>query len=204
MFNWGQNHEKLVEASVLWKLHLKELVKFSETRFANSRRQVYINIHHDLPAIITCLEEKILLLTHCWELLLHIGHKLDIYYNHLASKHNINHKLFTWITYSRGAWEGGALKSSFGEQQQKCAQQPAPPSNTLQLSGPQPCVRNRFPLLSYLSQRKIPLLTHCWELLLHIGRNYTTHRVDKVQFMHSALFLLHVTTTSLTPLYNCS
>jgi hypothetical protein len=40
MFNWGQNHEKLVEASVLWKLHLKELVKFSETRFANSRRQV--------------------------------------------------------------------------------------------------------------------------------------------------------------------
>ena len=61
MFNWGKNHEKLVEASVLWKLHLKELVKFSETRFANSRRQVYINIHHDLPAIITCLEEKILL-----------------------------------------------------------------------------------------------------------------------------------------------
>ena len=58
MFNWGQNHEKLVEASVLWKLHLKE---FSETRLANSRRQVYINIHHDLPAIITCLEKKILL-----------------------------------------------------------------------------------------------------------------------------------------------
>ena len=61
MFNWGQNHEKLVESSVLWKLHLKELVTFSETRFANSRRQLYINIHHDLPAIITCLEEKILL-----------------------------------------------------------------------------------------------------------------------------------------------
>ena len=50
-----------MEASVLWKLHLKELVKFSETRFANSRRQVYINLHHDLPAIVTCLEEKILL-----------------------------------------------------------------------------------------------------------------------------------------------
>ena len=61
MFNWGQNHEKLVEASVLWKLHLKVLVKFSETTFANSCRQVYINIHHDLPAIIICLEEKILL-----------------------------------------------------------------------------------------------------------------------------------------------
>ena len=40
---------------------MKELVKFSETRFANSRRQVYINIHHDLLAITTCLEEKILL-----------------------------------------------------------------------------------------------------------------------------------------------
>ena len=26
MFNWGQNHEKLVEASLLWKLHLKDLV----------------------------------------------------------------------------------------------------------------------------------------------------------------------------------
>lgn len=61
MFNLGQNHENLVEASVLWKLHLKEL-KFSKTRFANSHCQVYINIHHDLPAIITCLEEKIILL----------------------------------------------------------------------------------------------------------------------------------------------
>ena len=29
--------------------------------FANSRRQVYINLHHDLPAIVTCLEEKVLL-----------------------------------------------------------------------------------------------------------------------------------------------
>lgn len=61
LFNWGQNHEKLVEASVLWKLHLKDLVKFSETRFANSRRQVYINIHHDLQALVTCLEDKVAL-----------------------------------------------------------------------------------------------------------------------------------------------
>ena len=61
LFNWGQNHEKLVEASVLWKLHLKDLVKFSETRFANSRRQVYINVHHDLQALITCLEDKVAL-----------------------------------------------------------------------------------------------------------------------------------------------
>ena len=59
MFNWGQNCEKLVEASIIWKLHLKDLVNFSETRFANIRRQVYINNHHDLKAIVTCLEDKI-------------------------------------------------------------------------------------------------------------------------------------------------
>ena len=54
MLNWGQNCEKLV-----WKLHLKDLVNFSEIRFANIRRQVYINNHHDLKAIVTCLEYKI-------------------------------------------------------------------------------------------------------------------------------------------------
>ena len=59
MFNWGQNHEKLVDASLLWKLHLKDLVNFSETRFANSRRQVYTNLHHDLKAIVKRLEDKI-------------------------------------------------------------------------------------------------------------------------------------------------
>jgi hypothetical protein len=32
-------------------------------------------------------------------------------------------------------------------------------------SGPQQCVRKHFPLLSCLSQRKITLLTHRWELL---------------------------------------
>ena len=59
-FNWGANYEKLVAATSLWKLHLKSLVGFSETRFANSRRQVYINIHHEFPAIMTCLEDQIL------------------------------------------------------------------------------------------------------------------------------------------------
>jgi hypothetical protein len=59
MFNWGQNYEKLVEASVLWKLNLKDLVKNSETRFANSCRQVYINVHHDVAPLATCLEDKI-------------------------------------------------------------------------------------------------------------------------------------------------
>ena len=33
-------------------------MKFSDTRFANSRRLVYRNIHHDMQAIISCLEEK--------------------------------------------------------------------------------------------------------------------------------------------------
>eukprot|EP00794_Sanderia_malayensis_P013256 gene13256-14620_t len=36
----------------------KALVKFSDTRFANRRRLVYRNIHHDMQAIISGLEEK--------------------------------------------------------------------------------------------------------------------------------------------------
>ena len=60
IFHWGANYEKLVEATVLWKLHLRNLVGFSETRFANSRRQVYVNIHHEFPAIMTCLEQQII------------------------------------------------------------------------------------------------------------------------------------------------
>eukprot|EP00794_Sanderia_malayensis_P006751 gene6751-7509_t len=47
IFNWGQNHETLVEASVPWKLHLKDLVKFSETRFANSHRQIVNLLPHE-------------------------------------------------------------------------------------------------------------------------------------------------------------
>ena len=37
----------------------RNLVGFSETRFANSRRQVYANILHEFPAIMSCLEEQI-------------------------------------------------------------------------------------------------------------------------------------------------
>ena len=40
LFNWGANYENLVKETALWKLHLRNLVGFSETRFANSRRQV--------------------------------------------------------------------------------------------------------------------------------------------------------------------
>ena len=59
LFNWGANYENLVKATTLWKLHLRNLVGFSETRFANSRRQVYVNILHEFPAIVSCLEEQI-------------------------------------------------------------------------------------------------------------------------------------------------
>ena len=60
LFNWGANYEKFREASSLWKLSIKNLVTFSATRFANSRRKVYINIHHSFAPIITCLEEAIM------------------------------------------------------------------------------------------------------------------------------------------------
>ena len=60
LFNWGANYEKLVAATKLWKLHLISLVGFSETRFANSRRKVYTNIHHEFSAIMTCLETDII------------------------------------------------------------------------------------------------------------------------------------------------
>ena len=60
LFNWGANYEKLVAATTLWKLHLVSLVGFSETRFANSRRKVYTNIHHEFSAIMTCLETDII------------------------------------------------------------------------------------------------------------------------------------------------
>lgn len=43
--------EKLVAATILWKLHLVSFVGFSDTRFANSRRKVYTNIQHEFPAI---------------------------------------------------------------------------------------------------------------------------------------------------------
>ena len=59
VFNCGANYEKLVQATALWKLHLRNLVGFSETRFANSRRQVYVNILHEFPAIVSCLAEQI-------------------------------------------------------------------------------------------------------------------------------------------------
>ena len=59
LFNWGAKYEKLIEANALWKLKLLNLVTFCDTRFANSRRKVYLNIHHELGPIITCLNDFI-------------------------------------------------------------------------------------------------------------------------------------------------
>ena len=58
-YNWGANYEKLYDATALWKLNLSNLTNFSTTRFANSRRKVYINIRNEFPAICTCLENDI-------------------------------------------------------------------------------------------------------------------------------------------------
>lgn len=59
LFNWGANYEKLREATALWRLSLSNLVTYSATRFANSKRKVFKNIHHEFAPIITCLEEQI-------------------------------------------------------------------------------------------------------------------------------------------------
>ena len=60
LFNWGANYEKLREATALWRLSLSNLVTFS-ARFANSKRKVFKNIHHEFAPItcITCLEKQI-------------------------------------------------------------------------------------------------------------------------------------------------
>ena len=58
-FNWGTNYETFREATALWRLTLSNLVTFSDTRFANSKRKVFKNIHHEFAPIITCLEDQI-------------------------------------------------------------------------------------------------------------------------------------------------
>ena len=58
-FNWDANYEKFRESAASWRLSVSNLVNFSETRFANSKRKVFKNIHHQFAPIITCLEEQI-------------------------------------------------------------------------------------------------------------------------------------------------
>ena len=57
--NWGQNYEKFREASVAWKLTLKNLTNFSDTRFANSKRKVFKNILMMLGPILSVLEDQV-------------------------------------------------------------------------------------------------------------------------------------------------
>ena len=58
-FNWGANYEKFRDEIATWKLNQTNLVNFSETRFANSKRKVFKNIHYQFGPIITCLEDQI-------------------------------------------------------------------------------------------------------------------------------------------------
>ena len=58
-FNWGANYEKFREATALFKLTLSNLVNFSDTRFANSKRKVFKNIHYQFAAIISCLDDQV-------------------------------------------------------------------------------------------------------------------------------------------------
>ena len=59
-FNWGASHVKLREAAVGSGIRPRNLVNFSETRFANSKRRVYQIILDQFPAIMACLEQYIL------------------------------------------------------------------------------------------------------------------------------------------------
>ena len=58
-FNWGSRYKFFCEATALWRLSLSNLVNFSDTRFANSKRKVFKNIHHQFAPIISCLDDKI-------------------------------------------------------------------------------------------------------------------------------------------------
>jgi hypothetical protein len=58
-FNWGANYEKLRDASAIWRLSMTNLAQFSKTRFANSKRFVFKNVHYQFAPISFCLEEQI-------------------------------------------------------------------------------------------------------------------------------------------------
>ena len=58
-FNWGASYEKFRGESATWKLSQTNLVNFSDTRFANSKRKVFKNIHYQFAPIITCLEDQV-------------------------------------------------------------------------------------------------------------------------------------------------
>ena len=59
-FSWGASHVKLREAAANAGIKPRNLVNFSETRFANSKRLVYQIILDQFPAIMACLQHYIL------------------------------------------------------------------------------------------------------------------------------------------------
>ena len=56
-FNWGKNYELLIDTCKELELTLASLTKFSKTRFANSIRNVTINIRKDFEIIIKSLQK---------------------------------------------------------------------------------------------------------------------------------------------------
>ena len=58
-FNWGKNHELLLDVCKSLEMTLASLTKFSKTRFANSIRNVAINIRKDYQIIVECLKKII-------------------------------------------------------------------------------------------------------------------------------------------------
>ena len=59
-FSWGASHVKLREAAASAGIKARNLVNFSDTRFANSKRRVYQLILDQFPAIMSCLQHYIL------------------------------------------------------------------------------------------------------------------------------------------------
>ena len=55
VFKWGASHVNLRNAALKLGIRPRNLVNFSETRFANSKRRVYQVIFEMFPAIIDCL-----------------------------------------------------------------------------------------------------------------------------------------------------
>ena len=56
-FNWGKNYELMLDTCKELELTLATLTKFSKTRFANSIRNVTINIRKDFQIIVDCLRK---------------------------------------------------------------------------------------------------------------------------------------------------
>ena len=57
LFNWGASYEKLRQGSLELKITPTSLVNFSDTRFANSKRKVFKNLHQQFAPIANCLKK---------------------------------------------------------------------------------------------------------------------------------------------------